>query len=381
MAANFGHRAGYDFVPRKVLHMRSFVALSLLCLAVSAAPSAAIAQEFNPGDYRREVDNPTQVMVLGTAHLSNAADGWDPKVLDLLIDRLASFKPDVINIENLPGPTISKLWSYRAIYPEAATSYAGRTLLMSAAAGLSLDMDMPQAEAELRRVLLKIGENPAPAERRRLVALFAASGDPYSSLVQWWRLPPAERVPGDGVSRRLATMLGELELRREEGVSLAARLAARLGLQRVYQIDSQEDDVFTPEESDLFFQKVFPGLTERYNADPASKQRGKIEDMTTPEGTLGAYRRLNDDKIERRLSEIEWLGVIKDKTELNVGRKRVAAWEARNLRMAANIREASARAPGGRVLVIVGATHKIWLEAYLGMMSDIEIVPTDTFLK
>ena len=35
---------------------------------------------------------------------------------------------------------------------------------------------------------------------------------------------------------------------------------------------------------------------------------------------------------------------------------------------------------GGRVLVIVGATHKLWLEAYLGMMSDIEIVSTDSVL-
>lgn len=361
--------------------MRNFVALLLLCLAVFAAPTPAIAQAFNPGDYRREVDNLTQVMVLGTAHLSNAPDSWDPMVLDLLIDRLASFRPDVIAIENLPGPTISKLWTYRGIYPEAAATFAGWTLQMSVAAGLSLDMDMPQAEAELRRVIGKIGDNPAPAERRRLVALFAAAGDPYSSLVQWWHLPPAERVAGDGVSRRLATMLGEIEHHHDEGVLLAARLAVRRELQRVYLIDSQEDDVLTPEESELFFKKAFPGLAERYNADPASKQRGKIEDMITRESTLRAYRNLNDTKIERRLSEIEWLGAIKDKTEEEVGRKRVAAWEARNLRMAANIREASARAPGGRVLVIVGATHKIWLEAYLGMMSDIVVVPTDTILK
>lgn len=369
------------FAPRKVLHMRSLLAFSLVCLAVSAAPPAAIAQEFSPREYRRHVENPTQVMVLGTTHLSNAPDSWDPMVLNLLIDRLASFRPDVIALENLPGPSVSKLWAYRAIYPEAAASYAGRALTMSVAAGLSLDMDMPQAEAELRRVIGTIGKNPAPAERRRLVALLAASGDPYSSLVQWWHLPPAERMAGDGVSRRLATMLGELEQNHEEGVLLAARLAMRLGLQRVYQIDSQDDDVLTPEESDLFFHKVFPGIVARYNADPASTQRGKIEDMTTPEAGLAAYRNLNDYRIERRLSEIEWLGAINDQTEGGVGRKRVAAWEARNLRMAANIREASARAPGGRVLVIVGATHKIWLEAYLGMMSDIAIVPTDTVLK
>lgn len=361
--------------------MKGFRALSLICLAAFLGTAGASAQEFSPREYRRQIDNPTQVMVLGTAHLSNAAKGWDPKVLDLLLDRLASYKPDVITIENQPGPTTSKLWSYRSVYPEAAASYAGRALLMSTVAALSLDMDMPQAEAELRRHIGKVGENPTPAARRRSVALFAASGDPYSALVQWWRLPPSDRVPGDGVSRRLATLLEELGQEREEGVVLAARLAVRLGLERVYQVDSQEDDVLTPEESDVFFQKVFPVVAERYNADPAAKERGKIEDMTTPEAAIAAYRKLNEDRIERRLSEIEWLGAMKERTEGNVGRKRVAAWESRNLRIAANIREASARAPGGRVLVIIGATHKLWLEAYLGMMSDIEIVSTDTILK
>lgn len=361
--------------------MKASASLLLICFASVFGAAGTSAQEFSPREYRREIANPTQVMILGTAHLSNAAEGWDPKVLDLLMDRLASFRPDVITIENQPGPTTSKLWAYRSVYPEVAASFAGRALLMATIAGLSLDMDMPQAEAELRRHVGKVGDNPTPASRRRLAALFAASGDPYSALVQWWRLPSSERVPGDGVSRRLAALLEELGGEREEGVLLAARLAARLGLERVYQIDSQEEDVLTPEESDVFAQKIFPIVGERYNADPAAKERGKIEDMTTPESALAAYRKLNDDRIERRLSEVEWLGTMKERTEGDVGRKRVAAWESRNLRMAANIREASARAPGGRVLVIVGATHKIWLEAYLGMMSDIEIVSTDTLLK
>jgi hypothetical protein len=51
------------------------------------------------------------------------------------------------------------------------------------------------------------------------------------------------------------------------------------------------------------------------------------------------------------------------------------------MRTAANIREASSRAPGGRVLVVVGAAHKPWLEAYLGMMSDVRIVDAEAVLR
>lgn len=361
--------------------MKSLVRSPVMLLAAFCLPAAVGAEEFDPATYRQQVDQPTQVMVLGTAHLSYADEGWNPAVLDLLIDRLAAFAPDVITIENQPGPTTHKLWAYRAISPETAATFAGRAMEMATTAGLSLDMDMPQAEAAMRQALARLGDQPAPAERRRLAALFAGAGDPYSALVQWWHLPPAERVAGDGMSRSLARQLDALGQENEESVLLAVRLAVRLGLQRVHQTDSQEEDVFTPEEAEIFAQQVFPSLAETVNADPLVQQRGKVADMTTPEATLEAYRRLNDGRIERRLAELEWLGAINRPTQQNVGRKRMAAWEARNLRMAANIRESSARATGGKVLVIAGATHKLWLEAYLGMMSDIAIVSTDSVLK
>jgi hypothetical protein len=49
--------------------------------------------------------------------------------------------------------------------------------------------------------------------------------------------------------------------------------------------------------------------------------------------------------------------------------------------MAANIREVAARHPGGRILVITGSAHKPWLDAYLAMMSDVEIVDAARVLR
>lgn len=386
-----GNLCGREQGPRSVrrtrhpgnTQLKRLAALIFLGLGTLALPGALAARDFDPREYREQADiAPTQVMVLGTAHLDAAGDEWDPAVLDPLLDRLAAFRPDVIAIENQPGPTTAKIWAYRAILPEAAATFAGQAMVMSTVAGLSLDMDMPQAEAGLRDAIARLpAREPSPADRRRLAALFAAAGDPHSALVQWWHLPEAERVAGDGVSRRLAGLLDELGRDRGESVLIATRLAVRLGHQRLYQTDSQEEDVFTPEESELFYRTVFPALVDAVNADPVVEGQGKVAGMTDPEATLAEYRKLNDSRINRRLAELEWLGAVKAKAEREVGRKRMAAWEARNLRMAANIREASARATGGRVLVIVGAAHKLWLEAYLGMMADIAIVSTDTVLE
>ena len=36
--------------------------------------------------------------------------------------------------------------------------------------------------------------------------------------------------------------------------------------------------------------------------------------------------------------------------------------------------------PGGRMLVVAGASHKFYLEAYLNQMHDVRIVDTDAVL-
>ena len=42
---------------------------------------------------------------------------------------------------------------------------------------------------------------------------------------------------------------------------------------------------------------------------------------------------------------------------------------------------AASTEPGGRVLSIVGASHKPYFEAYLDQMHDVEVVKTDELLK
>ena len=59
----------------------------------------------------------------------------------------------------------------------------------------------------------------------------------------------------------------------------------------------------------------------------------------------------------------------------------VAWWETRNLRIAANIRSTFQQNPDARVLSIIGATHKGYLDAYLDMMQDVRLVDAMQFLK
>src|SRR6185436_4712611 len=107
--------------------MKTLVLAAVLAAAIAAAALPVAAQQqraFDPRSYQSQhVGQPTQVLVLGTPHLSGAPDTWDPSVLAPLIARLAAFHPDAIAIEALPGRNIAQMWDYRASYPDVAHDY------------------------------------------------------------------------------------------------------------------------------------------------------------------------------------------------------------------------------------------------------------------
>ncbi len=363
--------------------MKSLLLAAALALAATA-PAMAQNRPFDPREYQtRHVGEPTQIMVLATPHLSGAPDTFDPTVLEPLLARLQGFQPDAIAIEALPGRSIDQMWDYRESYPDAARMYGGRALALAGLTSGTLGMDMPQAEAEMRRTLAAWPASPTAEQRRRLTALFAAAGDPWSALVQWWRLEPSERIADDNVSRLLAEQLQTYDTvaRRNENHLIASQLAVRLGQERVFLMDDQSDDTVPNFEANMTAFMEEPWMAQPM-ADPAfTPLREAGSHLTSPTEALATYQMLNRNASGRTDANGQWLSMINRASPGDVGRARVAAWEARNLRMAANIREIAARHPGGRILVIVGSAHKPWLDAYLSMMSDVRTVDATRVLR
>ena len=72
--------------------------------------------------------------------------------------------------------------------------------------------------------------------------------------------------------------------------------------------------------------------------------------------------------------DLQWGSFLRSNLADQIDRSHLALWEVRNLQIAANIRRLTAEHPGGRVLVIIGAAHKPFLESYLQQMADIDVV-------
>jgi hypothetical protein len=353
--------------------------LSALLLLATPATAQTYRPDFDPSAHKGPRSGPAnEVAVLGSPHLSQLPQRFRPEALGPLLDKLAAWRPQAIAIEALSGAQCDELRRYPYRYADTVPSYCSDTTAARAATGL----DVPAANAAVEAMLAGWPAAPAPAERRRLAATFLAAGEPASALVQWLRMPPVERKTGDGLTTPLVERLTKLETRRDESLMIAARLAARLGLERVYPMDDHSADRMTPKADEAArsaaIQKAWdnPALARRKRQDDIASR-----DLATGAGILTLYRSMNGAGLGRTVYDSDFGAALEEPSPQRFGRQYVAYWETRNLRMAANIRDMLGERPGMRALVVVGASHKPYLDAYLHQMHDVRVVDVAPILR
>lgn len=318
---------------------------------------------------------PSQVLVLGSVHLSQMPDGFKPDLQPVLA-KLAAFKPDIITVEAIPGESCAMMKRNPALYAaQDIATYCPDTTAAKKATGL----DVPAAVAAVKEALAHWPAQPDAARRRHLAALFLASGDNASALTQWLQLPEAERHAGDGLDDALANRLHELLGMNGEDLQIAARLAAQLGLQRVYPVDDHSgDNVDVPDV------QAYAGAIRRAwaaAADEVSPDRKQQEALTRRGDMLALYRFINRPDVLRKQVDADMGAAMRENSPGYLARIYVAGWETRNLRMVANVRATFRERPGARVLCIVGATHKPWFDSLLGQMQGVQIVDVEKVLQ
>jgi hypothetical protein len=171
--------------------------IAAACLASAGTAIPAAAGETTPAAQAVEIadaavrEPKTEVLVLGTPHLSALPEGTDPALFEPVLDRLAAWKPELIAIEAIDGAQCDYLRAFAFAYEGTAETYC----FDAAPARRALGLDQAGAEKAIAELLAEPRSERPPAERRRLAALFLAAGDRTSAMVQWLRLPEAERRP------------------------------------------------------------------------------------------------------------------------------------------------------------------------------------------
>lgn len=354
--------------------MNRVVRLVLTALTLSLTASQAVSGQIP--EHPPLAGAPTKVLVLGTPHLSAWPEGFDRALLEPLLDRLALWQPEAIAVEGLSGPQCEMLERYSARYGTTADDYCPDRKDAFAATGL----DVAAATAKADTLLAAWPAAPIPAQRRQLAAVFLAAGEPASALVQWLRLPLDERVAGDGLDAALVIRLGKIATHLNENYAVAAVLAARLGLERVFPVDDHTADLHVMNEAafgDALRRVWTNAATERRIA----QDRQLMANLGKPGGVLEIYRAHNTPAYGSEAFASDFGAALADRSAQPSGRIYAAAWETRNLRMVANIREIASARPGIRLLALVGASHKPYYERYLAAMHDLRLDNSEKVLK
>ncbi len=347
--------------------------------------ASAQAQNYQPSFHPETLKGPpagalNDVMVLATPHLSGLPKVFDPQMLAPLLDRLAAWDPTAIATETLSGLQCDSLRRYPARYADTVKDYCPDPT----PAGQAVGLEVPAANAEAERLMADWPAAPTSAQRRHLAAVFLAAGERGSALVQWLRLPPAERHVGDGLNDDSVAGLDTLKDRRNETSLIAARLAARLGLERLWSVDDHSADTADPVDP---AEKKASEVAIAHAWDNAATHARQAEDqrlqegLGQPDGVLAMFRAYNAPDAAMTIYQSDFGAAFLEPSPKGYGRNYLGYWETRNLRMVANIRDILGQHPGTRLLAIVGVAHKGYYEAYLNQMHDVRLVDAEPMLK
>lgn len=320
----------------------------------------------------------SQIAVLGTSHLSSLPTDFDKSRLTPLLNRLATFAPDKILIEALSGAQCDFLRDYQFAYPDTAEQYCYDPTV----ARQVLKLSGAEASQQIARLLAIPTTNRPHSERRRLSALFMAAGNPVAAVVQWLRLPKTERISADGLTAELVAQLEKRSLQMNENVSIAAALAVRLGHEQVYPVDDHTGDAAIGQMDEKVFEQE---IRQIWNNEWTKQRAALLEQQhkhfveNKEASVLEWYSSINSVEEARRAVAGDFAAAAGAQVPGNTGRKYLAYWETRNMRMVANIRETIGA--GSKVLAIVGSSHKAYYERYLGVSSDLSIVDIRPLLR
>jgi len=383
-SASASCRAG--FAPHHRPDMLRALLLVVLTVTCALGPPAARAQGLPTasGEAVRKALGPrttpdfqNEVLVLGTMHLAEYADVLRPEHLEALLAALERWAPTRIAVESLAPDEIALLAEREPHDPAAAQvldMFARRTLtlgrLMQERLGLGRIEAGQRADA-----LLASGTPHDPVARLQLVALFLAAYEYDSATLQWSYLSEGARADAADLPDEVRSALDRRLNSANEIVTLALPLARALGVQRVYATDSQADGLRT-------LTAPRAALTEVY-ADPrraawheldAARSAGAVRDSAFAAGDLMAAYRQANSVAHLESDAKQWAWLFDTQHPSGVDRLRYQMWELRNQRMASNLLEALASTDRERLLLIVGSSHKAYLDLLLATQLSVRLV-------
>lgn len=326
----------------------------------------------------------TKVFVLGTPHLSAFADRFEPSMVDSLITALNAFGPDAIAVEKMSGRQVAAMERWGGRFDRVAERFAGAFLYHGNRIQEQTGWSWSEANQRADSLLAVARSDSMTLDAETRLALIQSLTAAYrlpSAALHWRYLSPKERSVQSALPDTTVNDLVERLNAANETYSIGMRVAHKRGHQRLYPIDDQTEKDRVAVIGPPLMKAIGDSMRTAFDTHPVFRRADSLEQVGLEAGNLlSAYRYVNQEKVGRANVKLQSGTLLDADLPDAVGDQWVALWQTRNLHMVGHIQRVIAQHPGERVLVIVGASHKPFFDAYLRQMMGVTVVDAEPVL-
>ena len=312
----------------------------------------------------------TEVLVLGTAHLSTIQN-IDKKHISRLIDSLSVYNFDAVAVEQMPSELLLDIKSRPAKPWQELYSYYSERINMGDKYQKLFTLKYEKALSTKDSLLSK--NQLTLSDRVLLLKSSLASYDIWTALLNYKYLDQKAGLdaPTINLLEEYNTSLNEVNL-------VGINLAKNLHLDQIHYIDNLQDETILTMDYPEFFdeykisrEKIGELLSTATIFNEVSQLTNQsVESMDL----FPLYKFLNSERYMKEDYNGQWELWFKTNFKSKADRSRFSLWEMRNLQITANIMRLVAMYPEKRILIIIGASHKSFIEKHLRQMQGVKLL-------
>lgn len=324
------------------------------------------------------ITHATEVSIVGTSHLASLK----PNVAqtEAVVGQLTRFKPSLICIEAMPGDRIEALLRSPEQFGDLLSGFAPDAVRLGPEQQARLSLSASAARRKARS--LEDRDTLSAAEQIELIGLELAAFEPGSALLNWSTLDPEHYDDaGSALGSHTVEQLKTLMQSRNERVTLAIPLARKMGHKRLCNVDAFVDELGVMELAEQLMPLVqmdeVQARIDAFNVEEAKHWHADLDD-----GLIERLRWENSADFASADRDTQWQLFVPAKPGTHdAGQRRLMFWHARNGEITTGLLRAMAAKDGQKIMLIIGASHRPFIEANLRALPWITVVPAETLLQ
>lgn len=314
--------------------------------------------------------NKTKVLVLGTTHLSSLS-GVKEIHLKRVLDSLSIYKFDVIALEQMPSELLLDIKSRKdEAWQELCSNYSNDITLGE---NYQRILKLNYADAKKKEDSLLNKQNLNEADRIQLMNTALCTYDIWTASLNYQYIKDKSKIDTSTVN-----LLNGYNQSSNELNLIGVNLAKRLHINKLNYIDNLQDETILSLDFPSFFTEY---TTSQTKINKLGSKAGIFSEVNLLEAEsvkkrdlFPLYKLLNSERYMKEDYGGQWELWLKTNFISKTDRSRFSLWEMRNLQITANIMRLVAKYPEKTILVVIGASHKSFIEKYLQQMPDIEVL-------